>query len=218
MPAIVSMEKLVAGTAALLQRHGSWFCGRFPMGPSRKRSMILVIYAHPYPTRSRACRALLDSIRTFPALELRSHYDLYPDYDIDVTAEQQALSRANLIVWLHPLYWYSVPALLKHWFDKVLESGFAYGIDGRALHGKQCLWVTTTGGDQLAYSSDGRHEKPFDHFIAPVEETARYCGLHWQPPIVVHGAHLIEKETLAEHGQQLLQRLQEWAASQAVGS
>src|SRR5437867_408529 len=103
--------------------------------------MILVIYAHPYPSHSRACRALVESIRTLPGLNLRSLYDLYPDYDIDVSSEQNALASAQLIVWLHPLYWYSVPALLKHWFDKVLERGWAFGPDGHALRGKHCLWV-----------------------------------------------------------------------------
>ena len=43
------------------------------------------------------------------------------------------------IVLQHPLYWYSVPGLLKHWFDKVLARGFAYGAGGRELVGKR--WV-----------------------------------------------------------------------------
>ena len=105
--------------------------------------MILVVYAHPYPTRSRAGRALLQAIGDLPDVTVRSLYDLYPDFDIDVTAEQEALARAQLIVWLHPFYWYSVPGLMKHWFDKVLEQGWAYGEGGTALAGKRCLWAPT---------------------------------------------------------------------------
>ena len=108
--------------------------------------MILVVYAHPYPARSRACAALLEAIRGAERVEVRSLYDLYPDFDIDGDAERHALEGARLVVWLHPFYWYSVPALMKHWFDHVLIKGWAHGEGGRALAGKDCLWVTTTGG------------------------------------------------------------------------
>ena len=98
--------------------------------------MILVILAHPYPRRSRACAALVEAIRDLPGLEVRSLYDLYPDFDVDRAAEQAALERARLVVWLHPLFWYTVPALMKHWLDEVLVRGFAYGPGGTALAGK----------------------------------------------------------------------------------
>jgi len=89
--------------------------------------MLVLVYAHPYPNRSRANRLLIEAVRDLPDLELRSLYDLYPDFDIDVEAEQRALAAASAVVWQHPLHWYSVPSLLKHWFDKVLARGWAYG-------------------------------------------------------------------------------------------
>ncbi|MBL8514814.1 MAG: NAD(P)H-dependent oxidoreductase, partial [Betaproteobacteria bacterium] len=67
--------------------------------------MILLIHAHPYPAHSRAGTALLSAAREVHGLEVRSLYDLYPTFDIDVPAEQEALARADLIVWLHPIYW-----------------------------------------------------------------------------------------------------------------
>src|SRR4051812_38515621 len=115
--------------------------------------MIDLVFAHPYPNRSRANRVLLAAVRDLPGVEVHSLYDLYPDFSIDVEAEQDALKRARLIVWQHPLYWYSVPGLMKHWFDKVLARGWAYGEGGTALVGKTCLWVTTSGGDEAAFST-----------------------------------------------------------------
>lgn len=159
--------------------------------------MILVIYAHPYPQHSRAGKALLNAVRDLPDLEIRSLYDLYPDFDIDVAAEQAVLSRADLVVWLHPVYWYSVPSMLKHWFDVVLLRGWAYGNDGTALRGKRCLWVVSAGGGEQSYSADGMHEQPFEKFVMPVEQTARFCGMKWQMPIVLHGAHAISDAALA---------------------
>jgi len=88
--------------------------------------VILVLHAHPYPHTSRAGAALLAAIRDLPSLEVRSLYELYPDFDIDVAAEQAALERADVLVVMHPLYWYAVPALLKHWIDAVLYEEWAH--------------------------------------------------------------------------------------------
>jgi glutathione-regulated potassium-efflux system ancillary protein KefF len=174
--------------------------------------MILVVLAHPYPRRSRACAALLEAIRDLPALEVRSLYDLYPDFDVDRPAEQAALERARLVVWLHPVFWYTVPALMKHWFEEVLVRGFAYGPGGDALKGKDVLWATTTGGDDAAYSAAGRHRHPFEAFAPVVEQTARYCGMHWLEPHVVLGAHEVSAEALAASGRELRARLESWRA------
>ena len=79
----------------------------------RMSRAVTLIYGHPYPARSRAGRVLLDGVRDLPGVEVRSLYDLYPDFDIDVQAEQAALLKAELIVWQCPFYWYGVPALLQ---------------------------------------------------------------------------------------------------------
>jgi glutathione-regulated potassium-efflux system ancillary protein KefF len=177
--------------------------------------VILVVYAHPYPARSRACAALLAAIKDRKDLEVRSLYNLYPDFDIDGDAERAAVDRAKLVVFLHPLYWYSVPALLKHWLDHVLIKGWSHGAGGRALAGKDCLWVTTTGGDESAFTPEGRHGHPFAAFEPPMKQTARYCGMNWLAPFTVNGAHDVPSGSLREGGERLRARLDEWANSKA---
>lgn len=191
--------------------------------------MILIIHAHPYPSRSRATHALLQAALTLPEVTVHSLYERYPDFDIDIAAEQAALSEAALTVWLHPLYWYSVPGMMKHYFDKVLALGWAYGgknsgkssgsigkssgkseDSGRALHGKHCLWAPSTGGDGEAYSIDGIHEHEFANFVKPMEMTARFCGMFWQPPFAVHGAHVISNDELNAKADAFKLRLQDW--------
>jgi glutathione-regulated potassium-efflux system ancillary protein KefF len=176
--------------------------------------VIALVYAHPYPDRSRAGRALLEAVQGLPGIEVRSLYDLYPDFGIDVEAEQDALLRSHTVVWQHPLYWYSVPGLLKHWFDKVLAHGWAYGEGGTALRGKRCLWVTTTGGDPTAFSPAGMHQHPFAAFVPPVEQTARFCGMEWLEPMQVHGAHRVSAHVLRELAAQYRQRLIELSRSE----
>ncbi len=180
--------------------------------------MIVVIYAHPYPSRSRAGRALVEAISPLPDVEVRSLYDLYPDFDIDVAGEQQALTRADLLVWLHPLYWYSVPGLLKHWFDKVLERGWAYGEGGTALAGKHCLWVPTVGGAESTYTEGESNLKPFSRYVDPVEQTARFCGMAWEEPLVVFDSRVIQPEDLARHAARLRERLVAFGAAQGGGA
>jgi glutathione-regulated potassium-efflux system ancillary protein KefF len=185
------------------------------MAPAPASAAILVVQAHPYPTRSRACAALLRALDGLPGLEVRSLYDRYPDFDVDVAGEQAALTRADLVLLLHPLYWYSVPGLLKHWFDVVLVKGWAYGEGGGALAGKDCLWVTTTGGDDEAFTPDGRHHARLAQFTAPLEHTARYCGMAWLAPFVLHGAHLVDEAALREAGRQLRASIEAWREARA---
>jgi glutathione-regulated potassium-efflux system ancillary protein KefF len=170
--------------------------------------MLLLIFAHPYPNRSRANQALLASVRDMKDLELRSLYDLYPGFDIDVPAEQAALTRAKVVIWQHPTYWYAPPGLLKHWFDKVLLRGWAYGDGGDALKGKRCLWVTTTGGEPASYGPEGMHRLPFPDFVPPVEQTARFCQMSWEPPLVLHGSHRQSDDELRDAGRDYRQRLE----------
>lgn len=154
--------------------------------------MILVVHAHPYPRTSRATAALLNAIRDLPSIEVRSLYDLYPDFDIDVAAEQAALERADVVALMHPLYWYAVPAMLKHWIDTVLVEDWAHvERDSAKLKGKECLWIVTTGDDE-AYGPGAP---------SPVlEQIARACGMRWLDPFIVGGADQLSAEDLRERG------------------
>jgi len=157
--------------------------------------LITLIHAHPHPDRSIGGRALLDAVRGIPRVSVRDLYELYPDLSIDAEAERAALEATRLVIWQHPLYWYGVPALLKLWFDDVLTEGWAF--NGRqALAGKDCLWVTTTGGGRDAFAPTGRHGHPFEAFVAPIAQIAHFCGMNFLDPIVVYGSHRMGKEAL----------------------
>ncbi len=167
---------------------------------------VALIYAHPYAERSLANRELLAATDDLAFVERRALYDLYPDFDIDGDVERERLAHVDLIVLQHPVYWYSMPALMKLWIDDVLSLGWAYGDGGRALAGKRLQWVVTTGGDVKAYAADGPHGHPFEAFIAPMMQTARFCSMEWLEPIVVHDAHA-DQARVAAAGQRYRERL-----------
>jgi glutathione-regulated potassium-efflux system ancillary protein KefF len=167
----------------------------FRPAPAPVMPHTLVIHAHPSHRRSVVTQALKATFEEPGAdVEIRSLYELYPDFDIDVAAEQAALLRAELIVWLAPIHWYSVPALMKHWIDQVLLHGWAYGHGSQALRGKTTWWVTSAGAGTEDYTATGAHGRPFAEFVPPVEHTARFCGMQWLPPFVVHQGHAASPE------------------------
>jgi glutathione-regulated potassium-efflux system ancillary protein KefF len=174
---------------------------------------IVVLVAHPALAHSRVTRTLMQAAaRSAPAggVDVRDLYALYPDYLIDIPAEQAALAGAGLVVWLHPLHWYSMPPLLKLWLDEVFAFGWAYGPDGRALAGKDLWLVTSTGGPEESYHPAGYNRHFFDAFLPPYEQTAALTRMRWLPPLVLHGAHRIDDATLDAHAALFGQRLASW--------
>jgi glutathione-regulated potassium-efflux system ancillary protein KefF len=99
---------------------------------------------------------------------------------------------------------------MKHWIDQVLALGWAYGHGGEALRGKTCWWVCSAGGSDPAYALREMHRRPFQDYVPPVEQTARFCGMHWWQPFVVHGAHDITEQELLQASATLQQRCEEF--------
>jgi glutathione-regulated potassium-efflux system ancillary protein KefG len=153
---------------------------------------VLVVYAHPSHDRSRANRALRAVIEGLDGVTLHDLYHAYPDFFIDARREQQLLSRHEVLVFQHPMYWYSGPALLKEWQDAVLELGWAYGEGGDKLHGKHFMQAVTTGGHESSYRHGGHAHFEIGELLRPFEQMAHYCGMRWLPPFVTHAARLIE--------------------------
>ncbi len=168
---------------------------------------IVVLAAHPSLEHSRVNRALMRALQAQAGLALRDLYTLYPDYLIDVPAEQRVLAEARLIVWLHPIHWYSMPPLMKLWVDEVFSFGWAYGPGGTALRGKDLWLVTTTGGPEDSYQPDSYNNHFFNDFLTPYRQTAALTGLRFLPPLVLHGAHRVDAAGIDRHAETLLERL-----------
>ncbi len=157
---------------------------------------VLVLLAHPALEHSRVHRRLIAPLAGLEGVELRDLYELYPDFDIDVKAEQAALVAADVVVFEHPLYWYSCPALLKQWLDLVLAHGWAYGANATALAGKLAMNAISTGGPQSAYQAEGYNKYTIDEFLRPFERTAHLCGMRYLPPFVAHGSHSLQADAI----------------------
>lgn len=178
---------------------------------------ILILFAHPLFEKSNANIALVNNIPDSPHITFHDLYQEYPDFDIDIKREQELLMLHDIIIWHHPMYWYSCPPLLKQWIDLVLEHGWAYGREGLALKDKLLLQVITTGGRKENYSSLGRDRFTIMQLLEPFCQTARVCNMIYLPPFVVHGTHSMDIDGFEEHGR-LYNLLLEYLENKEINS
>ena len=167
--------------------------------PATKRH-ILVLFAHPSLDRSEVNRPLAEATQHVDGVTFVDLYGEYPDFDIDIEKEQKRLLEHDAVVFMHPLYWYSTPSILKEWQDLVLEHGFAYGSEGTALQGKILFNALTAGGAEAAYRAEGYNHFTIRQLLYPIEQTANMCGMTFLPPYALFGARTaIEEERIDTH-------------------
>jgi glutathione-regulated potassium-efflux system ancillary protein KefF len=171
---------------------------------------IYLIAAHPHWRESHVNRRLLQVAQTVGHVEVNDLYSSYADYVIDVEAEQERLSRADLLVLMHPIQWYSMPPLQKLWLDEVLTYGWAYGTGRYALQGKDFWLVATTGGPESSYHPGGYNRYFFDAFLPPYEQTAALCGMRFLPPLLMHGARSADAAQIEQHAGIFEERLRSY--------
>ena len=157
---------------------------------------IMVIYAHPSPKKSKINRHLFETAKNLEHVTAHDLYELYPHMHIDVRVEQAAVRDAQTLVFQFPIYWYSAPSILKEWIDSVLTHEFAYGSGEKALAGKNFMLAISASGSVGCYSKAGPHGAEIGTYLAPFEQTARFCGMKLLDPFIVQKAGEIEAHML----------------------
>lgn len=157
---------------------------------------VLVLFAHPKFEHSEANQELIHAISGLENVEIRDLYELYPEFNISIQAEQERLFEAEVIIWQHPFYWYSCPPLMKQWIDIVLEFGWAYGPGGIYLKNKYILNAITSGGTAETYGPEGKNQFTLQELLRPFEQTAKLCLMNYLPVFHIGGTHRISMETL----------------------
>lgn len=168
---------------------------------------ILILLAHPYLHRSRVNRALIERVEGVAGVTIHNLYEHYPDFYIDVAREQQLLLQSDVVVFQHPFYWYSAPALLKQWQDWVLKPEGAFGGQPHELAGRALLSVVTTGHRAESYQHGGHDHFSMQELLYPFKQIATHCGMRYLEPFLVHGSrHLCDQE-LNLHAERYAERL-----------
>lgn len=105
---------------------------------------------------------------------------LYPDYKIDVAAEQKKLVAADVIVLQFPIFWYSMPSLLAKWMEDVFEHGFSHGSSGKALTGKKLLLSFTSGSPADTYAKGAPQLYPVETMTTRFQQAANLCHMKYE--------------------------------------
>lgn len=164
------------------------------------KNKILILFSHPLFEKSNANKALVENIPDSENITFHDLYEEYPDFDVAVKREQKLLSQHNIIIWHHPMYWYSCPPLMKQWIDMVLEHGWAYGKKGTALKDKIIFQVITTGGNRENYCATGQDRYTIPDLLEPFNQTAKVCNMNYLPPYVIHGTHNMSEDDYKKNG------------------
>ena len=143
--------------------------------------------------------------------ELKSAYEKEKLTE-DIRKEQEKLLWADFIILQYPLWWFSVPAILKGWFDRVLATGFAWDFgrmyDKGLLVGKKAMLSVTTGGPQAIYAPDAPHGWDINQVLYPVNHGVLYfCGIQSVPSYVAYAVFQVGDEVRKQYLQEYKQRL-----------
>ena len=148
-------------------------------------SKILLVVAHPNIEASIANKTIIENfISLHPETEIDELYKLYPDFKINTKKEQEKLLKADFIILQFPMFWYNAPALMRKWFEDVLEHGFAYGSKGKALQGKKLIVSITTGSPVEEYREGGIQSFTIDDLTKGFHQLANLCSMKWSGFIV----------------------------------
>jgi NAD(P)H dehydrogenase (quinone) len=127
----------------------------------------------------------------------------------DLQREQARVSGTDLFVFVYPLWWGGMPAIMKGWFDRVMACGVAY-VDGRRFDsgfflGKHGIIALTTGGTQERFSADGVYG-PMAQLLYPHKRTMlEYLGLQVLPEFVAYASPRVSPQERQDY-------LRDWRA------
>ena len=121
----------------------------------------------------------------------------------DLKAEMEKLVWCDCLVFQFPLWWFSLPAILKGWVDRVFAMGFAYG-HGRVystgiFKGKRAMASLTTGGPQDSYVAGGSNGD-LDKILFHINHgMLAFVGMDVVPPFVAWSPARVTPEQRAEY-------------------
>ena len=129
----------------------------------------------------------------------------------DIMEEQRKLRECDLLMLQFPLWWFSLPAILKGWVDRVMSMGFAYGggqsYDTGGMKGRKAMLSITTGGPDFMYSPPGRNGD-IEQILFPIQHGILYfCGFEVLPPHIAFAPAHATKEQRVKMLEGFRQRL-----------
>ena len=121
----------------------------------------------------------------------------------ELKAEMEKLVWADFVIFQFPLWWFSLPAILKGWVDRVFAMGFSYNIgqayENGIFRGKRAMLSFTTGGPPATYGPHGKNGDLYGLLRHVQYGMLHYIGMDVLPPFVAYGAARVTPEQRAAY-------------------
>ena len=141
---------------------------------------VLIVSGHTDLKESIVNKEILEILQEkLPKAEIIKLDSLYPSYQIDTAKEQQRVKKADIIIFVFPLFWYAAPAPIYRWLEKTFTHGFAYTSKGGLLKGKTLLVSVTAGGPKEDFTKDGPIGYTIEDLMGGFQGTCWYSGMKY---------------------------------------
>ena len=151
-------------------------------------------------------------------LEQKHASALEMSFSPDIVGEIEKVKAADLILFVAPLWWMGLPAIMKGWFDRVLAMGFAWDggkfYESGLLRGKQAMLILSCGHPPDYYSPSGLHKATMTQMLHPINfGTLAFCGMNVHEPYVAMNVLGANQSSLAQVLKDLQFRLEHFVDS-----
>jgi NAD(P)H dehydrogenase (quinone) len=132
-------------------------------------------------------------------------------FALDICSEMKKLDWCDVLIFQFPLWWFSVPAILKGWVDRVFAMGRIYGggkwYDNGTFQGKKAMLSLTTGAPETRYSETGLNGF-IDDLLFPIHHGIfHYVGFDVLPPFIAWAINRVSEEQRQHYLETYQQRL-----------
>lgn len=112
----------------------------------------------------------------------------------DVNGEIQKIANCDIMLIITPIWWLSVPAILKGYFDRILAMGTAWDsgriYENGLYRGRQAMIIASAGHPEEYYKPSGRHKATVNQILHPINHgTLAFCGFNVHEPFVAMDIH-----------------------------
>ena len=167
----------------------------------------LVLFAHPYFEHSTTNVRLLECYDDMDNVTFRDLYEDYPDFHIQPFRERKRIVEYQRIIFHFPIIWFGLPPLLKLWIDEVFDMRWITETGLNILSGKDALIVTSVGGRELNYATDGKFKTTIEELLSGLKVSLDVNNIDLKKIHVIYNADNLSEDELAFQFQELSETL-----------
>lgn len=158
----------------------------------------LIVFSHTYFKDSKVNKVLLEVAATLPDVKIRNLDQIYGTdiSKIDIATEVEELKKADKIIFMFPMFWLNMPAMLKAYIDTIIIGISAFVTNDLPLKGKELYVAVSTGSPKKNYEKDGANGHTIEEFLYSIETTAKYIGVNYKGYFHTDNAMATTKEEI----------------------